>query len=125
MGLIKKGILFVIGGLAYVTIELLWRGWSHVSMFLAGGTCFLLLGKLNSVQPRLPLVPRLLVGSGIITMVELAAGLLFNRDHSIWNYSHMPLNFCGQICLPFTLLWIPMGAAAMALYDRLSRRFQH
>lgn len=125
MSFVKKAILFCIGGLGYVAIELLWRGWSHVSMFLAGGTCFLLLGKLNATKPRLPLAPRILVGALIITMVELLAGLLFNRDYSVWDYRHMPLNFHGQICLPFTVLWMPIGAGAMALYAWLSRRFQH
>ena len=71
--------LFLLGGGGYVALELLYRGRSHYSMFLAGGICFLLLGKLEEVRPRLPGIFRPLAGAGIITMVELAAGLLFNR----------------------------------------------
>ena len=97
-------------------LELLWRGRSHISMFLAGGLCFLLLGRLNRVQPRLPLALRCLVGAGIITTVELAAGLLTNRDYSVWDYRQLPLNFHGQICLPYSLLWIPVSLGAMGLY---------
>ena len=121
----KNILLFAMGGFGYVLSEILWRGWSHVSMFFAGGTCFLLLGKLNNVRPRLPLLPRALVGAGIITMVELLAGLLANRHYTVWDYRHMPLNFFGQICLPFTLLWIPISLGALLLHDRISRRFAH
>lgn len=118
----KKAILFTVGGLGYVGLELLWRGWSHYSMFLAGGCCFLLLGGLNRAEPRLPLPARILAGAGIITVVELAAGLLFNREYQVWDYRGMPFNYYGQICLPFFLLWLPIGAGAMVLYDVLDCR---
>lgn len=98
-------------------VEFAFRGWSHGSMFLAGGTCFLLLGKLMRIQPRLPLLPRVLLGAVIITAVELAAGLLVNREYRVWDYRNTPFNFYGQICLPFSLLWIPIAFGAMELYD--------
>ena len=91
-------------------------------MFLAGGSCFLLLGKLNQTQPRLPLPMRAVAGAGIITMVELLAGLIANRDYSVWDYRKVPMNFCGQICLPFSLLWIPISVGAMVLYDALDEK---
>ena len=93
-------------------------------MFFAGGTCFLLLGKLMRLQPRLPLIPRVLLGSVVITAVELAAGLLVNRDYGVWDYRNTPLNFYGQICLPFSLLWMPIGLAAMLLYDVTEKRIK-
>ena len=117
----KQILLFCAGGLAYVGIELLWRGHSHISMFFAGGTCFLLLGKLNRVKPRLPLVLRGCLGALAITQVELLTGLLVNRSYAVWDYRGTPLNFHGQICLPFSLLWIPLSILAMWLYDQLDR----
>ncbi len=114
-------MLFFLGGAGYVLLELLYRGRSHYSMFLAGGVCFLLLGKLEEVEPRLPGVIRPLVGAGIITTVELAAGLIFNRDYAVWDYRGIPGNFCGQICPQFTLLWIPLAWGAGKLYRRLRR----
>ena len=120
MGIFKKIFLFLLGGSAYVGLEWLWRGWSHISMFFAGGVCFLLLGKLNALRPRLKLPLRGLVGAGIITMVELLAGLLVNRNYRVWDYRHLPLNFHGQICLPFFLLWIPISLLAMGLYRLVS-----
>lgn len=119
MELRKKGVLFCMGGLGYVALELLWRGRSHGSMFLAGGLCFLLLGGLSRAEPRLPGVLRMTVGALIITMVELAAGLLVNRQYAVWDYRNQWGNFCGQICPLFTLLWIPISAFAMAGFEWL------
>lgn len=113
----KNCVLFYIGGTVYMLVEFAFRGWSHGSMFLAGGTCFLLLGKLMRIQPRLPLLPRVLLGAVVITAVELAAGLLVNREYHVWDYRSTPFNFYGQICLPFSLLWIPIAFGAMELYD--------
>ena len=118
----KKSVLFALGGCTYMALELLWRGWSHSSMFLAGGLCFLLLGQLNRAQPRLPLLLRALASAGIITMVEYAAGLVVNREYAVWDYRDQPLNYHGQICFGFFLLWIPIGIAAMYLYDFLEKR---
>ena len=122
MELKKQTVLFGIGGLAYVGLELLWRGRSHISMFFAGGVCFLLLGKLSSTKPRLPFWAQGILGSVAITSVELLAGLLANRDYSVWDYRDVPFNFYGQICLPFSLLWIPLSFAAIVLYDQLDKR---
>ena len=81
----------------------------------------MLLGKFDELRPRLPLVFRGLAGAGIITVIELLAGLTFNRDYSVWDYRHLPVNFRGQICLRFFLLWIPISLGAMGLYRRLRR----
>lgn len=115
----KYPVLFCAGGGSYVLLEILWRGWSHGSMFLAGGTSFLLLGQLSRAKIR-P-VWKALLGACAITGVELAAGLLFNRNYQVWDYRKVPLSFMGQICLPFSLLWIPVGIGAMRLYQILER----
>ena len=122
MGYVRKGAMFLLGGGAYIALELLWRGRSHVSMFLAGGTCFLLLGQLNRVRPQLPLPLRCVTGAGIITAVELAAGLLANRQYHVWDYRSLPMNFHGQICLPYSLLWIPVSFGALLLYDWVDKK---
>ena len=117
----KRSAIFLTGGSAYVGLELLWRGYSHGSMFAAGGLCLLLLGHLGEVKPRLPLPLRILAGAAIITMVELGTGLLVNRDYRVWDYRHQPGNFLGQICPQFCLLWIPVAALAMGLYEGMKK----
>ena len=115
-------LMFFLGGTGYIGLEYLWRGRSHISMFMAGGVCFLLLGKLEEVKPRLPMALRCLVGAGIITAVELAAGLLANRDYNVWDYRRMPLNYHGQICMVYSLLWIPVSFGAMLLYRVIRKK---
>lgn len=118
----KQTLLFYIGGMIYTGLELLWRGFTHSSMFLLGGLCFLLIGALGRVPSPMKLPLRLPVCAGIVTMLELGCGMLVNRSYQVWDYRTMPLNFCGQICLPFTLLWIPVSLAAIFLYEQMDRR---
>ena len=121
---IRKPLIFLTGGAAYVALELLWRGRSHSSMFLAGGLSLLLIGHLEEVKPRLPLPLRTLTGAGIITMVELGMGLLVNRNYTVWDYRDRPWNLWGQICPLFTVLWIPIAFAAIFLYRVLNRQLE-
>ena len=113
----KKAALFAIGGGVYVGLEMLWRGRSHISMFAAGGVCFLLLGAMR----RLSLTGRLILGPAAITAVELAAGLLVNRDYAVWDYRAMPGNFQGQICPAYCFLWIPLSLVGTVLYTYTER----
>ena len=120
----KKTTLFALGGGAYVCMELLYRGRSHISMFLAGGASLILMGQLNHAQPKLPLPLRAVAGAGIITMVELAAGLIFNRDYRVWDYRDQWGNWMGQICPAFSLLWIGLAALVLLVYDPLEKAIQ-
>lgn len=120
----QTAILGYLGGMLYVLLEWLWRGRSHPSMFLLGGLCFVLLGGFNEGQrPELPLWLQALMGAAVITALELACGLVVNQvlGWAVWDYSHLPLNVLGQICLPFSLLWVPLSAAAVLLEDWLRR----
>ena len=47
----KYLVLMATGGLLYVALELVWRGRSHWTMFLLGGTCFICLGLINEILP--------------------------------------------------------------------------
>lgn len=117
----KLSLLFYLGGMCYAGLELLWRGFSHWSMFVLGGICFVLVGNLKRLRQHLPLPLRLLEASLLITLLELGCGLLVNRDYRVWDYRHLPMNLFGQICLPFTLLWIPVSLVAMVLYEYTNR----
>ena len=121
MRFFKKLTMFALGGALYTLLELLWRGRSHGSMFLLGGGCFLMLGRLRRM--RLPLPVKLLLGTAGITAGELATGLLVNRSFAVWDYRTQPLNFLGQICLGFSLLWIPVSLLGMWIYGAMEKRF--
>ena len=118
----KACVMFYLGGGAYMALEFLWRGRSHGSMFLLGGLCFLLIGKLSSWLAKVPLAVQLLLFSAMITFLELLTGLAVNGSYGVWDYRSVPYNFLGQICLPFTLLWIPVSFGARELYRLTDRR---
>lgn len=117
---LKAAVLFLIGGSIYVGIELLWRGHSHPSMFVLGGICFILVGLINERLPwEMGLLWQSLIGACIVTALEFTTGLVVNvwLGLGVWDYSNLPLNLMGQICLPFFLLWIPLVGAAIILDD--------
>ena len=95
-------------------LELLYRRRSHISMFGAGGLCYLLLGQMDRLS--LPQSVRAGWSAGVITAVELLTGLMVNRDYQVWDYRDQPGNLFGQVCPRFTALWVPVGMAAMGMY---------
>lgn len=42
--ILKYLFLGTVGGAIYFLLEIFWRGYSHFSMFLLGGVCFVALG---------------------------------------------------------------------------------
>jgi hypothetical protein len=120
--LVKGVTLGLWGGFVYYLVELAWRGHSHPSMFIAGGICFLLIGGINNwFSWNLGVLWQAIIGSIVITVVEFFAGLVVNvwLGLAVWDYSDLPLNILGQICLPYTGLWIPLAAFAVVLDDFL------
>ena len=119
----KDLVLFYIGGILYVLLELVWRGRSHPTMFLLGGLCFLLINALGRIPAvaESPLLGRAVLSAVMVTTLELLCGLLVNvvLQLNVWDYSHQPLNFMGQICPLFFLLWIPVSLFAILAGDYL------
>ena len=110
----RNALLFYLGGGGYVCLELLWRGRSHGSMFFLGGVCFWVIGAIRRLH-RLSLSVRLLLSAAAVTLLELLTGLAVNRDHSVWDYRALPCNYRGQICLLYSLLWLPVCLLGMVL----------
>lgn len=118
----KEVILGLIGGLLYIGIELMWRGYSHWTMFVLGGLCFVCLGRINEVIPwNMPLWQQALIGTAVITGLEFITGCIVNLwlGWNVWDYSNVPFNVLGQICLPYILLWIPISLAGIVSDDYL------
>lgn len=123
MSNIKKiSTLFLVGGMVYYFIEIMFRGYSHPTMFVLGGICFLLIGYLNETTKYRPcLIKQGLIGSSIITTMEFVFGVIFNiiLKWDIWDYSDVAFNVLGQICLPFSIAWIGLSIIAVFVDDYL------
>lgn len=104
---------FLMGAVGYPAMELLTRGRTHYSMALAGGASAVLIRGVG--RTALPLAARsLLCGTGV-TAIEYGCGMIWNRDFRVWDYRRMPLNWRGQVCLPYSLLWCGLSVGAMPL----------
>lgn len=124
--ILKHIFLFLVGGTIYFFLEVLFRSYSHPSMFICGGLCFVLIGLLNeSKYFKLPLVLQMFLSSIIITILELITGLIVNiwLKLDVWDYSNLPFNYLGQICILYTVLWFFLSLPAILLNDYLRCKF--
>lgn len=122
----KHLTLATIGGLLYVLLELFWRGRSHWTMFALGGLCFVALGLINEVLPwEMALWRQILLGACIVTALEFLTGCIVNLwlGWDVWDYSNLPCNILGQICLQYCLLWLPVSLIGIVLDDWLRYRW--
>lgn len=122
MRAVKALVLWGIGGLLYICCELIFRGYSHWTMFLVGGTCFVLIGAINELIPwEMPLWQQAAIGAAIVTAIEFVSGCIINirLGWAVWDYSDMPCNLLGQICLQFTAIWSMLSILAIILDDYL------
>ena len=120
--LLKYYTLGALGGLIYVFIELMWRGYSHWSMFLLGGVCFIALGLINEVIPwEMPLTAQMFIGCTIITVLEFITGCIVNLwlGWDVWDYSGLPCNLLGQISATSSIGWYFLSAVGIVLDDWL------
>ncbi len=115
---IKYALVFIFGGIGYGLIEVVYRGHTHYSMVLAGGLCFLIIVLLdNRLSGKMPIFMLAVVCSAAITVVEFVFGVIFNLwlKMNVWDYSAVPFIILGQVCLPFSLIWILISAGAILL----------
>lgn len=124
---LKYAILFGIGGAIYLLIEVVWRSITsgtstHWTMFILGGLCFLAIGAINEYFSwETPFVLQTIIGAGIVLVLEFIFGCVLNLwlGLAIWDYSNVPFNILGQVCLPFAIMWLFLSAIAIVLDDYL------
>ena len=122
---LKTILLFIIFGFIYICVELLYRGYSHITMFICGGLSSIEIGLLNEFpkykykRKTLNIFIQMLIGAFIITLNEFIFGIIFNTNLTIWNYSNLPFNVLGQICLPFSFIWFLLSYMIIQVDDFL------
>lgn len=112
---------FLIGSIGYCLIEILWRGYTHPSMGIAGGISLIAISYINRMRNR-SRVFRAFLCAVFITIVELIFGLLVNKvlRLNVWDYSSLPFNFMGQICLLFSVIWFLLSYAVIRVLEKIS-----
>ena len=117
-------MLFSLGALGYGLLELIWRGYTHWSMLTAGGICFAFFGKLEKTLRKSSVFIKALTGGIFITAVEFIYGVIFNiiLHKNVWNYSKLPFNICGQICLLYSAFWGLLSIVFIPLAGLVTKR---
>lgn len=110
--------LFCTGGALYNLIEIVWRGYTHWSMFLVGGACFHIMGRIQNSSKIKRVFSRCALCSAAVTVVEFVSGCIVNLalHLNVWDYSGIPLNLHGQVCLLYTVLWGALSLVAKPVY---------
>ena len=119
----KYILIFSVGAAGYTGLEVLWRGYTHWTMAVTGGVCFLIIFLLNGVFSYESVLFRSLVGASVITAAELIVGVVVNiiLRWNIWDYSRIPFNFIGQICLIYSLLWFLLCIPLIYVCNSIAR----
>lgn len=122
--LIKNLFLFIAGGFTYFYMEIVFRGYSHFSMIICAGLAFLICGNLKTIfHHRVSFVTQMILSCITITILEFITGYIVNiKLHmNVWDYSYLPYNFMGQICLFYSLLWLCLSILCILMYNFICR----
>ena len=118
--------IFGTGAFCYSLAEMLYRGKTHWTMAVLSGILFCILYRYYSDMPNEPLWKMCLMGTLIITSFEFTAGVILNiiLGMKVWDYSRMPFNILGQICLPFCGVWFMLCIPAYLICFWLKKRLR-
>lgn len=114
--------IFIISGLIYVGLELLWRGRSHWTMFLCAGLCGLVMANINNNWLEFDTDFRIQVCASALlcSTFEFLFGIIFNGDFSIWDYRGLwgtihILN--DQVNILFLGVWLLISCFGLPFLD--------
>lgn len=123
---LKYLFLFWFGGSFYITLEVLWRGYSHWTMGVLAGLVFISIGLLNEIWSwDTSIIIQILIGTIVATTGEFITGCIVNLwlGWDIWDYSDMWGNILGQICPAFIALWMPISLLSIVVDDVIRWKF--
>ena len=120
--ILKYFTLFIIVGISYYFIEIIYRGYSHFSMIIVGGICFVLIGAINEFSNKeVPLLLQMILAVLIVDTIELISGIIINKVLllNVWDYSNLRFNLLGQISLRSSIAWFFLSLLAIYMDDLL------
>ena len=110
--------LIVAGGSTYYLIEIWFRGFSHWTMFVLGGVALTFCSFQGEVMHwSEPMWIQIIRAVLFLTSLEFMTGIICNKwlKIGIWDYRDQPFQLCGQICLPFMVMFSGLLCLAIVL----------
>lgn len=109
--IIRAFVLFVVIGFLYYNVELIFRGYSHISMFLLAGLCGVLFIDTpnNLYSYDLNYLVQVGISTILCTIAEGICGVIVNiwLNLGVWNYSKLWGTFFFNQCNVFFVgAWI-------------------
>lgn len=120
----EYSIIYTMGAMGYGLLETLWRGYTHWSMTIAGGLCFMLVYGINARHKGWQIWKKCMAGAITVAAVEFIIGCIVNiiLGWEVWDYSDMPFSIMGQVCLGFCGLWFLLCIPIISLSDLLQKK---
>ena len=109
---------------------MLWRDWFYP--FPMHGTAVVIIAvslypllmwlKKRFTNRLIPYIISYFANVALVTVIEFVGGLMFNSKLENWDYTNMPFNFMGQVCLTNSLLFgVAASVIAWWVYPMLER----
>lgn len=116
--------VFLIGCFLYSLIEIASRGYTHWSMTLTGGVCLVYIYHL-ATDTNMNIILKCLCGALFITSAEFIVGIAVNlvMEWNVWDYSDIPTNLMGQICLPYSFIWFMLCFVGCGISRIIKNKF--
>ncbi len=119
----KYIFIFLFGGFGYGLLEILFRGFTHWSMIITGGSALLILYLINLALPNTPTILKAIIGALSITTIEFTVGVIVNKVFSfaVWDYTGTPGNILGIITPSFSLIWFMISLIMISVFKNIQR----
>ena len=123
---LQSMLMWTWGGTLYFFMEVVYKTLTgnpdHISwtMIIVAFILCIPLERFGDELPwEMPMILQTIICAVAITITELISGLILNvwLGLHVWDYSELPFNFMGQICLQFSLLWVVLSYFGIKAFD--------
>ena len=110
---------FLLGGVIYPCIELIWRGHTHISMAILGGLATVSIVWVDGILKKGLFLQKALLSAVIITQLEFIFGVILNLHLKlgVWDYRDQAFHLAGQICPLFSFYWFLLSLFLIIFLD--------
>lgn len=117
----------IVSGFIYCGLEILWRGWTHWTMFILAFIVGIIISQYNNMFTYdMDLVWQVLFGGLTSIMLEYLFGITFNQDFTIWDYRGLWGTFAqNQLNILFCCAWFVIVCISIFILDWFEYKVLH